>query len=253
MTWDVGASAALDADTLTSMHEDAGDVGVARAGAAFAAKRAEMGISQRQLAKMKIIGAPRLINFEKGRAWPREKTRAKLEEVVQWPPGTLAKLRDGREAWGSAANENSGDDPAALLSGAVNVAATQVLAAAESVPAEDDPEFPDRARAVLADLRTLEGITARAVRSSQGSAEMIKLLREIRHRYDNLMSRAAAGPGATIGQRLYTARNTAALSVAEAAGALDVSSDVVTAVEAELPVSEEHRRRIEALIVDLNG
>ena len=80
------------------MHDDADDVGVIRAGAAFAARRMELGISQRELAKMKIIGAPRLINFEKGRAWPREKTRARLEEVVKWPPGTLAKVRDGRES-----------------------------------------------------------------------------------------------------------------------------------------------------------
>ena len=77
------------------MHDDADALGVARAGAAFAARREELGISQRQLAAMKIIGAPNLIAFEKGRSWPREKTLAKLEQVVGWPPGTLAKVRAG--------------------------------------------------------------------------------------------------------------------------------------------------------------
>jgi transcriptional regulator with XRE-family HTH domain len=236
------------------MHDDEVDVGVARAGAAFAARRTELGISQRELAKIGIIGAPRLINFEKGRAWPREKTRGKLEEVVKWPPGTLAKLRDGREAPRSAANGQSvADDTTSLLSGAVTVAAAQVLASADKLPADDDPGFSDMVRIVLADLRTLEALTARAVRTSQGSGEVIKLLREIRHRYDSLMGRAAAAPGATLGQRLYVARSAAAFSAAEAAGAADVAPDAVTAVEAEQRVSDTDRQRLEALITDLTG
>lgn len=236
------------------MHDDADDVGVIRAGAAFAARRMELGLSQRELAKMKIIGAPRLINFEKGRAWPREKTRARLEEVVKWPPGTLAKVRDGREAPRSGANAlDRSDETAALLSGAVTVAASQVLSSAESLPAEDDPAFPARVRAVLADLRTLEVITARAVRSSKGSAEVLRLLREIRHRYDALVERAASAPDATLGQRLYVARNAATFSVAEAAGAADVAPEVVTAAEAEQEVSDSDRRQLEKLIAELTG
>jgi transcriptional regulator with XRE-family HTH domain len=236
------------------MHDDADDVGVTRAGAAFAARRTELGISQRELAKMKIIGAPRLINFEKGRAWPREKTRARLEEVVKWPPGTLAKLRDGREAPRSGANgQGRTDETAALLSGAVTVAASQVLSSADNLPADDDPAFPARAKTVLADLRTLEVITARAVRSSQGSAEVLKLLREIRHRYDALMERAASAPEATLGQRLYVARNAATFSVAEAAGAADVAPEVVTAAEAEQRISDADQQQLEKLIADLTG
>jgi hypothetical protein len=82
---------------------------------------------------------------------------------------------------------------------------------------------------------------------------VIKSLRLIRHRYSELMARAAAAPGATLGQRLYTARSAAALSVAEAAGAMQVSPDVVVAAEAEQPVADEDRRRIEALIAELSG
>jgi transcriptional regulator with XRE-family HTH domain len=211
-----------------------------------------LGISQRELAKLKVISAPALIAFEKGRAWPRDKTRAKLEQVVQWPPGTLAKLSGGAQAPAADAKEARGDT-AELLSGAVALAARPVLGAVDSLPSDDDPVFSERARAVLADLRHLEALTARAVRSSHGSPEVIKLLREIRHGYDALMARAAAAPGATLGQRLYTARNAAALSVAEAAGALDVAPEVVLDVESELDVSAEHRRRIEALIAAVTG
>jgi DNA-binding XRE family transcriptional regulator len=235
------------------MHDDADAVGVARAGAAFAARRAELGLSQRQLANMKIIGAPNLIAFEKGRSWPREKTLAKLEQVVQWPPGTLAKVRarGGPNVSAATGTQDPESDTAAVVTGAVNVAVAQVLAAADTLPDDRDGTFSERVRGVLADLRTLESITARAVRSSQGSPEVIKSLRLIRHRYGELMTQAAAARGATLGQRLYTARNTAALTVDEAAGAMDVAPGVVAAAEAEEPVADHDRRRIEALITEL--
>ena len=224
---------------------------MAHAGAAFATRREELGISQRQLAKMGIINASTLIAFEKGRSWPRERTRAKLEQVAQWPPGTLAKLCAGRTPPTSTAMEAGGggeSDAAAVITGAVTVAVEQVLASADALPADRDAGFGERVRRVLADLRTLEAITARAVRSSQGSPEVIKSLRLIRQRYRDLMVRAAAASGATLGQRLYTARTGAALSVAEVAGAMDVAPDVVVAAESEQPVTEEDQRRIEALI-----
>jgi len=237
------------------MHDDADAVGVARAGAAFATRRGGLGISQRELARMKIIGAPSLIAFEKGRSWPRERTRAKLEQVVQWPPGTLAKVCAGGKTPVSGAMESGPpeSDAAAVVTGAVTVAVGQVLTAADNLPDDHDSRFSERVRSVLADLRTLESITARAVRSSQGSPEVIKSLRLIRHRYGELMSRAAAAPGATLGQRLYTARSAAALSAAEAAGAMDVAPDVVAAAEAERPVSDQDRRRIETLIAELGS
>ncbi|OBJ10875.1 transcriptional regulator [Mycobacterium sp. 1465703.0] len=235
------------------MHDDADTVGVARAGAAFAARREELGISQRQLAKQGIIGAPNLIAFEKGRSWPRERTRAKLEQVVQWPPGTLAKLYDGRTAVVSGAIEpvRNESEAGTVITDAVTVAVEQVLASADALPDDHEEAFPERVRRVLADLRTVEAITARAVRSSQGSPEVIKALRLVRQRYGDLMVRAAAAPGATLGQRLYTARTGAAFSVAEAAGAMDVAPDVVVAAEYEQPVTAGDERRIEALIAEL--
>jgi FHA domain len=73
------------------------DPGVARAGAAVATRRDELGIAQRELARQKIINAGALISFEKGRSWPRRGTLAKLEEVLQWAPGTIARIRYGGE------------------------------------------------------------------------------------------------------------------------------------------------------------
>lgn len=91
----VQPSADLSDDPAHNAAPVAPDPGVVRAGAAAAARRRELDISQRSLAADGIINAGALIAFEKGRSWPRERTRAKLEEVLQWPAGTIARIRRG--------------------------------------------------------------------------------------------------------------------------------------------------------------
>lgn len=252
----------IDARSLTrprpcrytdAMHDDADAVDVARAGAAFAARREELGLSQRELAAMKIVSAPTLIAFEKGRTWPRDRTRAKLEQAVQWPPGALARLSVGGDPDASTAKEVRRDDPSALVTGAVTIAVGQVLATADALPTEDDPAFGDRVRGVLNDLRALDAMTARAMRSSHGSPEVIRLLSQIRHRYAELTTRAASAPGATAGQRLFAARHRASLSVSEAASALGVAPELVMAAESEQPVDADVRDRIDGFIAALTG
>ena len=96
-------------------------------------------------------------------------------------------------------------------------------------------------------------ITARAVRTSQGSPGVIKSLGAVRRRYDELMIRAAATPEATLGQRLYTARRRANLTAAEAAAALGAPADLIIAVESETPPPGDMRARIEEVIAELNA
>jgi transcriptional regulator with XRE-family HTH domain len=233
------------------MSDEAGALGMSRAGAAFAARRRELGLSQRKLAAMKVITAPALIAFEKGRAWPRERTRALLEEAVQWPAGSLARLRAGGST--SFSGSDSARDDSPTVAGAITVAMSAVNSAIDALPAVDDPTFTPRVRSVLADLRQLESITAQAVRSSQGASAVIKTLALIRHRYDALMTQAAATADATLGQRLYTARREANLSVLESAAAMQTAPDVVAAVEGEKPISADDQQRIAALIATLRG
>lgn len=232
---------------------DAAAPGTARAGAAFASRRQELGITQRELARKGFITASSLIAFEKGRSWPRERTRAMLEELVQWPAGTLAGIRAGGEAPGSSSGPNVEEADVPLIVGAVDVALSTVGAAIANLPADDHPKFAEYAGAVLADLRRLEAITARAVRTSQGSVGVIKSLAAVRRRYDELMTRAAAAPKATLGQRLYTARRRANLTTAEAAAALGAPAGLIVAVESETPPPGDTRSRIEELIADLNA
>jgi len=235
------------------MQDDAAAPGIARAGAAFAIRRQELGISQRELANKRLITASSLIAFEKGRSWPRERTRAMLEEIVQWPAGTLAAIRAGGAAPGPAPSVTPTQSDAALIVDAVDVAIGTVDAALKNLPGDDHPKFGQYARTVLADLRRLETVTARAVRSSHGSPAVIKSLAAVRRRYDELMTRAAAAPGATLGQRLYIARRRANLSAAETAAALGAPADLVIAVEGETPTPVDMRSRIEELIAELSA
>lgn len=234
------------------MDDDDTDQGIARAGAAVAERRRELGITQRELARLKVISGSSLIDFEKGRTWPRERTRAKLEEITRWPAGTIAAIRNGAPIPGAEPTPPPDDTEVPLIVSTVDVAMNTFTTAIANLPDDSDPRFHAHISAVLADLRQLEMITARAVRSSRGSPEVIKALSAVRRRYDDLMERAATAPGATLGQRLHTARRRANLTAAEAADALGVPTELITAVEGGEPVDPDSVARIDALIAALN-
>lgn len=246
------------------------DVGLIRAGAAAAARRRELDISQRSLAADGIINAGALIAFEKGRSWPRERTRLKLEEVLRWPPGTIARLRQGGPipdptmpapapvdlptvvGVPSAAAPPSAGSPASdevpLIAQAVLTAVNTLESTIATLPAVGDPEFTPRVTSVLADLRQLEAVASRAARLSMVTPALIKALSAVRRQIDVLTTRAATAPGATLGQRLYAARRQSNLTIGETATAAGVSEDIVARAEAEYPVDASAVHALEALI-----
>ncbi|BBZ63359.1 hypothetical protein [Mycolicibacterium monacense] len=225
------------------------DPGVARAGAAAAARRRELDISQRSLAADGIINAGALIAFEKGRSWPRERTRAKLEEVLRWPTGTIAKLRRGEPTATVPAVPAAADGAEApLIAQAVEAAVHTLGATADVLPALDDREFTPRVTTILSDLRQLEAVAARAARIGKVTPALIKALSAVRGRIDELTMLAATAPNATLGQRLYAVRRRANLTISETAQAAGVPDDDIAGAEAERPISAESAAAIEALI-----
>ncbi|GAB5896387.1 transcriptional regulator [Mycolicibacterium mageritense] len=248
------------------------DVGLLRAGAAAAARRRELDISQRSLAADGIINAGALIAFEKGRSWPRERTRLKLEEVLRWPPGTIARLRQGAPVPAPAPGpplpppaavppaatpppvepEDTSDVPTEaevpLIAQAVLTAANTLSSTIDVMPPATDPDYTSRVTAILGDLRQLEAVASRAARLSQVTPALIKALSAVRHQIDELTMKAAEAPGATIGQRLYAARRRANLTIGEMAQAAGVPEDAVAAAEAEYPVDAAAVFAIEALL-----
>jgi transcriptional regulator with XRE-family HTH domain len=234
------------------------DPGLARAGAAAAARRRELDISQRSLAADGIINAGALIAFEKGRSWPRDRTRAKLEEVLQWPTGTIARSRRGQpidEAAAAPPAEADGpesDGAASLIAQAVVAAVDGCSLAIAALPTTDDPEFTERAAPILADLRQLEAIAVRATRISRITPELIKALSAVRRYHDELMTLSATAPGATLAQRLYAARRRANLSTQETAQAAGVTDDMIVRAEAEEALPTAVTDAIETLISQIN-
>jgi transcriptional regulator with XRE-family HTH domain len=236
----------------TAESSEAEDLGMVRAGAAAAARRRELNISQRSLAADGIINAGALIAFEKGRSWPRERTRAKLEEVLRWPPGTIARLRQGEPVGGDERSRPpSAGDEVPLIAQAVIAAVSTFDSVIDALPGPTDPDFAPRVTSILADLRQLEGVAARAARISKVTPPLIKALSAVRTRYNDLMLRAAKAPRATLGQRLYAARRGANLTIAETAQAAGVFEDDVVAAETEQPMPAAVADAIEALIGEL--
>jgi transcriptional regulator with XRE-family HTH domain len=229
------------------------DPGLARAGAAAAARRRELDISQRSLAADGIINAGALIAFEKGRSWPRERTRAKLEGVLQWPPGTIARLRQGESVTRDRPTESAaGADEGQLIAQAVITAVHTLGAAVDALPPVDDAGFTPRVTAILADLRKLEAVAARATRISQVTPALIKALGTVRRQIDDLTMLGATAPRATLGQRVYATRRSANLTIAETAQAAGVSEDDIARAEAEEPVSAASIDAIEALLKQID-
>src|SRR6202022_5019374 len=146
------------------------------AGAACAARREELGISQRELARRRAITAPALIAFEKGRAWPRERTRHTLEELLQWPAGTIARIRAGAPPPQVAPGPQGRDgSEVALVADAVELALARFDDAIGALPSPTGTGFAARAAVILADLHKLERLAARAVRHSGGSPGGVKV------------------------------------------------------------------------------
>lgn len=233
---------------------DIADPDVARAGRAVAARRRELNITQRSLARDKIINAGALIAFEKGRSWPRRGTLAKLEEVLHWPPGTIARIRSGaaplHESQDTEVVTNMIQAP--LMAEAVELAVHAIAAAIAALPEPSDPDYATKAAAILADLRKLEAVATDAAHSARGTPMMVLALSHVRRSYNEVMLRAARSPTATLGQRLYGARYEAELSAEETADAAGLPVEVITAAEAERPIPSDAADAIKTVIAQLS-
>ena len=126
-------------------------------------------------------------------------------------------------------------------------------AAIDALPDHSDPDFPDRVGVILAGMRKLQGTLTDAAGRSRATPSVIVALSGVRRRYDEVMENAATGPNATLGQRLYVARCRAKLSTKEAANGVGLRKDLIEAVEAEEPATEEETSRIKDLIAALGG
>jgi transcriptional regulator with XRE-family HTH domain len=249
---EIASLADVDSEPWTETEET--DPDIVRAGRAVAARRRELDITQRSLARDKIINAGALIAFEKGRSWPRRATLAKLEEVLQWPAGTITRIRNGAAPVhdSEATDVITNTVQAPLMAEAVELAMHTIGSSIAALPKPSDPDFTPRATAILGDLRKLESVAASAARSAKGTPSVALALSAVRRRYNDVMLRAARSPSATLGQRLYGARHRAELSAEETANAAGLPLDVIVAVESERPIPPDAVAAVENLIAQLS-
>jgi transcriptional regulator with XRE-family HTH domain len=226
---------------------------IARAGAAVTARREELGYSARRLSDESGVSMGAQADFERGRTWPPQGTRDKIERALRWPSGTIPLVARGGEI--------PDDDDTGTLSDSVQlevmldyakIALDGMSARIATLSPVDNPDFGVQVAELLAQLRRLHATTANAARNAP-ALEILLALSDVRRTYSDLMCHAATAPAATLGQRLYAARHRALLSVEETAAACAVDVDAVNAVEAEREASAAVTSALESFLVRITN
>lgn len=153
----------------------------------------------------------------------------------------------------AAAGEKLDDGEAPAIVGAADAAMYMFVAAIEGLPDHKDGTFLKRADVILNGLRKLEASLSLAASRSRATPSVVVALSQTRRHYKELMQRAATAPGATLGQRIYTARRIADLSVQEAANGVGLRADLLAAIEAGEPTTQDEANKVKALIAALDG
>jgi hypothetical protein len=126
-------------------------------------------------------------------------------------------------------------------------------AAIDALPFPEDKKFHKHADVVLSGMRKLRAALTEAASRSMSSPAVIVALSDVRRRYDDLMTRAAAAPGSSLGQQLYAVRIPARLSAQEVANGAGLRADLLDDLEAgEIP-TEEEAAKVKDLITALGG
>lgn len=217
------------------------DAGRRRAGQAVAERRQRLGLSQRDLNDDKTISQSVLVAFERGRSWPRQSTRSKLEVRLRWPLGTIDRIRTGLINDNDHSRVDSYNEAAhqiTLTVEAAQIALDNITTRIGELPPPTGAGFIAAAAPLLEDLRKLRETSTRAAHHRATSIEAVLVLSDVRRTYHELMLLCAHAPGPTLGQRLYAFRHRTKLTVDETAYAAGVSADSVNAAEAEQPVSD---------------
>ena len=126
-------------------------------------------------------------------------------------------------------------------------------AAIDSLPFPEDKKFQKRAEVVLAGMRKLRAALTTAASHSRSTPTVMMALSDVRRRYDDLMERAAAAPGSTLGQQLYTARVYAKLTAQEAANGVVLRPELPDELEQGATPSGQEKQLVEQLIAAIRA
>ncbi|WP_197417593.1 FHA domain-containing protein [Mycobacterium sp. GA-2829] len=229
------------------------DPGVARAGAAVVERRLELGYSQRHLVEADVVGRGELAAFEGGRRWPEEAIRTRIEDYLRWPPGTIARIRDGAPPPDDDEEEHTTEFLSdrvriSVLLDAVEIALEGIHTRIDALPPYTDSEFAAPATSLLIELRRLMAMLSISAGSTKSSPQLALAVGTVRRAYHAVMEESARRSDATVGQRLYMARYRHHLSAAEVAHAAGVAAADVEDCEAGRLVSPEKTDALTAML-----
>jgi len=176
-----------------------GDAALARAGRVVAERRLELGFnSQRELAEKAGVALSTAAHLERGHTFPRRANARKLEQALQWPPGTLAEIRRGgqppvtvgRAAVASAIERpGSSAQALAIANGVVGVAATCMDILVRH--GESDPETGKALRELDAQLLQLETLIAASLPHAESFDDTMLALAELHRQRDAIIQAAS--------------------------------------------------------------
>lgn len=251
--------------------------GQLRLGAAITARLAELNISRRSLATQGVVSAGVLAAIEHGQSRPRATTMAKLEDALGWPRGHLTALLEADPAAITAAAalhdqyEMEDAEPTELLtttgtagyegSGVVAMLGTTVKLALAAYRTQidalrhDDTDFAPTVGTILSALRELDAAADNAVRTAPPPAppEAVSALAAVRKMYREVMLFAAQSPHATPGQHLFAARDSAGLSLDDAAAMAGVSVNDIRTAERDGTLPAANNEAIRQLLAALTA
>jgi transcriptional regulator with XRE-family HTH domain len=126
-------------------------------------------------------------------------------------------------------------------------------AAIDALPFAEDKKFHKRADVVLSGMRKLRAALTDAASTGRPSPAVIVALSSVRRRYDALMEHAAAAPGSTVGQQVYSTRIQAKLSAREIENGAGVRVGLLDDLEAGATPTDEEAAKISEAIAALGG
>jgi DNA-binding XRE family transcriptional regulator len=173
----------------------------ARVGQAVADRRMDLGLTQKELAEKAGLAMNTAALLERGRTFPRAANARKLEDALEWPRGTIGRIRTGAPAPTStpvrtqaggtdspAAAPSSSAQALAIANGVVGIAATcmKILVRSEG----SDPEAGAGLRELDAQLLGLETLIAASLPQAESFDDTMSTLAEL-HRHRDAIRQAA--------------------------------------------------------------
>ncbi|WP_078354673.1 helix-turn-helix domain-containing protein [Mycobacteroides chelonae] len=222
-------------------------VAAQRIGKAILARRAEKGLSQRDLAQQANIRQGTLGSIERGETYPQPRTRVRIESVLEWSLGTLEAVGETGEPPASETVPEGGAADGLLGMTRVVIDTSRQAASTLPDPHVDPAVYLAMAMNVVRTLGHAGALLTRGVRSSE-MGEAMKLVAEINKTKDAVMADIAASPAAMSGHRLYVWRRDSGVDLQTVSGMTGLSAERLAELENAQPPTDNETRILTKIV-----